>query len=132
MVYGSEAILPTDLDYGVLRIRAYDEQGAEASHEDAMDQLDEARDIALLCLAKYQQTLHRNHSRRVRGRAFNIGDLVLRLVQSNKDRHKLSLPWEGPYVIAEVLRPGAYKLKTIDGEVFTNAWNIEQLHHFYP
>ena len=42
-------------------------------------------------------------------------------MQSNKDRHKLSPPWEGPYVIAEVLRPGAYKLKTIDGEVFTNA-----------
>ena len=70
-------------------------------------------------------------SRRVWGRAFNVGDLVLRLVQSNKDRHKLSLPWEGPYVIAEVLRPGAYKLKTIDGKVFTNAWNIKQLRHFY-
>ena len=25
MVYGSEAILPTDLDYGAPRIRAYDE-----------------------------------------------------------------------------------------------------------
>ena len=37
MVYGSEAILPTNLDYGAPRIRAYDEQGAEASHEDAMD-----------------------------------------------------------------------------------------------
>ena len=53
MVYGSEAILPTDLDYGVLRVRAYDEQGAEASLEDAMDQLDERRDVALLCFAKY-------------------------------------------------------------------------------
>ena len=57
MVYGSEAILPTDLDYGVPRIRAYDEKGAEASHKDAMDQLDEAYDIALLRSAKYQQTL---------------------------------------------------------------------------
>ena len=37
MVYGSEAILPTDLDYRVLRVRGYDEQGAEASLEDAMD-----------------------------------------------------------------------------------------------
>ena len=59
-------------------------------------------------------------------------DLVLHLVQSNKDRHKLSPPWEGPYIIAEVLHPGAYKLKTIDGKVFTNAWNIEQLRRFYP
>ena len=54
MVYSSEAVLPTNLDYGVPRIRAYNEPGAEASHEDAMDQLDEARDIALLCLAQYQ------------------------------------------------------------------------------
>ena len=97
-----------------------------------MDQLDEARDIALLRLAKYQQALRRYHSRRVRDRAFNVGDLVLRLMQSNKDRHKLSPPWVGPYIIAEALRPGAYKLKTIDGKVFTNAWNIEQLCHFYP
>ena len=65
MVYGSEAVLPTDLDYGAPRIRAYDEQGAEASHQDAMDQLDEARDIALLHSAKYQQALRRYHRRRV-------------------------------------------------------------------
>ena len=52
-------------------------------------------------------------------------------MQKNKDRHKLSPPWEGPYVIVELLQPGAYKLKTIDGEVFTNAWNIEQLRRFY-
>ena len=37
MVYGSKAILPTNLDYGVPRVRAYDKQGAEASLEDAMD-----------------------------------------------------------------------------------------------
>ena len=53
MVYGFEAVLSTDLDYGALRIRAYDEQGAKASHKDAMDQLDEARDITLLRLAKH-------------------------------------------------------------------------------
>ena len=52
MIYGSEAVLLTDLDYGAPRVRAYDEQGAEASHEDAMDQLDEARDIALLRVKK--------------------------------------------------------------------------------
>ena len=121
MVYGSEAILPTDLDYGAPRVRAYDEQGAEASLEDAMDQLDEARDVALLRLAKYQQALHRYHSHRVWGQTFNVGDLVLCLVQSNKNRHKLSPPWDGSYVIVEVLRPGTYKLKTIDSEVFINA-----------
>ena len=57
MVYGSEAVLPTDLDYGAPRIRAYDEQGAQASHQDTMDQLHEAHDVALLCSAKYQLAL---------------------------------------------------------------------------
>ena len=80
MVYGSEAVLPMDLDYGAPRIRAYNEQRAEASHKDAMDQLDEAHDIALLRSAKYQQALRWYHSRRVRDRAFNVGDLVLHLV----------------------------------------------------
>ena len=66
MVYGSEAILPTDLDYGAPRVRAYNEQGAEVSLKDAMDQLDEARDVALLCSAKYQQALRRYHDCHVR------------------------------------------------------------------
>ena len=80
MFYDFEAILPTDLDYGALRVRAYDEQGAKASLEDAMDQLDEAHDVALLRSAKYQQALHQYHSRRVQGQTFNVGDLVLRPV----------------------------------------------------
>jgi hypothetical protein len=58
--------------------------------------------------------------------------LVLRLRQSNKGHHKLTSPWEGPFVIAEVLRPGTYKLNNEEGEVHNNAWNIEQLHRFYP
>jgi hypothetical protein len=35
---------------------------------------------------------------------------VLRLRQSNKGRHKLTPPWEGPFIIAEVLKPRTYKL----------------------
>ena len=97
-----------------------------------MDQLDEACDVALLHSAKYQQALRWYHSRRVWGQAFNVGDLVLLLIYRSKDCHKLSPPWEGPYVVAEVLRAGTYKLKTVDGEVFINAWNIKQLCCFYP
>ena len=55
---------------------------------------------------------------------------MLRLRQDNRGRHKLSPPWEGPYIIAEVLKPGTYKLANENGEVFTNAWNIQQLCRF--
>ena len=57
MVYGSKAILLTDLDYRAPRVKAYNKQGIKASLEDAMDLLDEAHDIALHHLAKYQQAL---------------------------------------------------------------------------
>ena len=87
---------------------------------------------SLLRSAKYQQALRRYHHRRVRGHAFYVGDLVLGRVQNKKDRHKLSPPWEGPYIVAEVLQPDTYRLQTVDGQVFTNVWNIEQLRCFYP
>ena len=67
MVYSFQAILPTDLNYGALRVRASNEQGAKASLEDAMDQLDEVHDVALHCLAKYQQALRQYHSHQVQG-----------------------------------------------------------------
>ena len=58
--------------------------------------------------------------------------MVLRLRQSNRGRHKLTPPWEGPDIVAQVLKPGTYKLANEKDEILTSAWNIEQLHHFYP
>ena len=55
LVYGAEAILPTDLEYGSLRLQASNEQSNRTTREDALDQLEEARDVALLHSAKYQQ-----------------------------------------------------------------------------
>jgi hypothetical protein len=44
----------------------------------------------------------------------------------------MSPPWEGPYIVVEVLKSGTYKLAKEQGEVLTNAWNIQQLRCFYP
>jgi hypothetical protein len=65
MVHGSEGILPKDIDYGSPQVRAYTEEGNQAALEDATDQLHEARDVALLRCAKYQQALRRYHERKV-------------------------------------------------------------------
>ena len=132
LIYGAKAMLPTDLEYGLPRLKAYQEQQNQQAREDSLDQLDKARDVALLHSARYQQSLRRYQAQRVRCRDLNKGDLVLRLRQDNRGRHKLSPPWEGPYIIAEVLKPSTYKLANENGEVFTNAWNIQQLRRFYP
>jgi len=88
--------------------------------------------MALLNSARYQQKLRRYHDKHVRKRDLNVGDLVLRRRQSNHGCHKLTPPREGPYVVAEVVKPGTYKLADEKGPVFTKAWNIEQLRQFYP
>jgi hypothetical protein len=57
LVYGSEAMLPIDVEYGSPRLKAYNEKNNDATREDTLDQLEEARDVALLHSARYQQSL---------------------------------------------------------------------------
>jgi ribonuclease HI/transposase InsO family protein len=132
LVHGAKAVLPTDLEYGSPRVRGYDEDANQRAREDSLDQLDEARLVTLMHSARYQQSLRRYQARKVRRRDFSEGDLVLRVHQDNRGRHKLSPPWEGPYVVVKVLKPGTYKIANKDGEELTNAWNIQQLRRFYP
>jgi transposase InsO family protein len=113
LVYGVEAILPTDMEYGSPRRKAYDDQSNRTGREDSLDQLEEARNVALLHSARYQQSLRRYHARRVRLRDFQVGDLVLRLRQDARGRHKLTTPWEGPFIIAKILKPGHTSWPTI-------------------
>jgi hypothetical protein len=84
LVYGSEAVLPTDLEYGSPRLKAYNEQSNDTAREDALDQLEKARDIALLHSTRYQQNLRRYNDKHVRNRDLHVSDLLLRQSQSNK------------------------------------------------
>jgi hypothetical protein len=59
--------------------------------------------VALLRCTKYQQALRRYHECNVHSREFHIRDLVLRQVQCSKDRHKLAPPWEGSFIVHQVL-----------------------------
>jgi transposase InsO family protein len=79
LVHGAEAVLPTDLEYESPRVRGYDEGANQRAREDSLDQLDEARTMALMHSARYQQSLRRYQARKVRRRDFSKGDLVLRL-----------------------------------------------------
>jgi hypothetical protein len=125
LVYGAEVVLPTDLEYGSPRTKAYDDRSNQTSREDSLDQLEEARDVALLHSSRYQQSLRCYHAGRIRPRGFQVGDLVLRLRQDARGRHKLTPPREGPFIIAKILKPETYKLANNQGEVYNNAWNIQ-------
>ena len=132
LVYGAEAVLPTELIYGSPRVLAYDKVEQEQLRHDDATLLEEDRLRAAVHAARYQQALCRYHSRRVHARSLEEGDLVLRRAQSAKGTNKLTPKWEGPYRVARVTRPGAVRLETEDGTKVLNSWNIEHLHKFYP
>jgi hypothetical protein len=131
LLFGAEAVLPTDVRYCAPRVVAYVEEDAQTVLADALNLLDEARDIALTRSAVYQQSLRNYHNRLVRGRSFEPGNLVLRLKQTSTS--KLESPWEGPYLVHEAIPGGAYRLrnpKTGADEKYP--WNAAQLRRFYP
>ena len=67
MVYGAEAVMPTDLIHDSPRVAAYAEADSEEARRDALDLVDKTRDLALSRSAIYQQGLRRYHSQQVRG-----------------------------------------------------------------
>jgi transposase InsO family protein len=48
LVYGAEAVLPTDLEYRSPRVKSYDEGTNQRAREHSLDQLDKARTMALM------------------------------------------------------------------------------------
>ena len=55
MVYGAEAVLPSDMRHDSPRVAAYDEADNEKARQDAIDLLDEEHDLAAGCSEIYQQ-----------------------------------------------------------------------------
>ena len=107
LAYGAEAVLPSDLDHGASRVKAFDQDRAAEAQQDTTDLLEEACETTIIHSARYQQTLRRYHEGKIRGRILEVSDLILWRTQSIKEKHKLSPPWEGPYTVTEVIRSGA-------------------------
>ncbi|KAK1629483.1 hypothetical protein QYE76_003798 [Lolium multiflorum] len=141
MVYGAEAVIPTDILHDSPRVQLYTEEEVKEARENDVDLLEEARELALARTAIYQQNLRRYHSRKVNPRVFREGDLVLRLVQRTEGRHKLSPPWEGPFIVSKALHNDAYYLIDAQewkkgkadksGEETKRPWNVALLRPFY-
>jgi hypothetical protein len=126
LVYGAKVVLPADIEFDVPRVVQYTEKQAKEAHEDGIDLLEEAQEQALAISALYQQQLRQYHSRKIRPLAFHEGDLVLWLVQNTKGIHKMSSPWEGPFIVSRVLGNGAYYLVDAQGPRKNKADNSDK------
>ena len=96
LAYGAEVVLPSDLDHGAPRVKAFDSDRAAEAQQDAVDLLEEARETTVVRSARYQQTLCRYHERKIRGRILEVGDLVLRRTQLTKENTSSLRPGKDP------------------------------------
>ena len=119
----------------------YTEEEAEEARQEGVDLLEEGRLLALSRSSIYQQSLCRYYNRKVKTRSFQEGDLVLRLIQRIAGQHKLSAPWEGPFIVSKVLGNDSYYLidaqkprarkRDDSGKETERPWNANLLRRFY-
>jgi len=132
MVYGTEAVLPSDITFGSPRVENFDQSMADNTRELEINCMEEKRLNSCLRTARYLAAIRWYHNRNVKDHSFVVGDLVLRWKTNQEGMHKLSTPWEGPFVVVEVTRPTSYRLAHPDGTRVPNSWHIDKLRCFYP
>ena len=123
LVYGSEAVLPIEVEIPSLRIRMHGlvtDEDYRLSRLQELELLDECGQVAYDHLRVYQKRMSRGYNKKVRHREFQVGDLVLRenpKNQSHRERKgKFEPNWLGPFVITATFGSGAYQLSMIEGE----------------
>jgi hypothetical protein len=131
LVYGAEVVLPPEVYLKSARVAHFIlEDQTEARELDA-NLLEERHNTALSNVCRYQTSLKKYYNKSVIQRELNIGDLVLKKDIRTKDKHKFSTPWKGPFIIVDIVAPGAYVLVKVDGSMLPNTWNIDQLRKYY-
>jgi hypothetical protein len=105
MVYGAEAVLPTDIAFRSPRVENFDEDRSDESRELEVNCFEERWLDSCVCIAKYLAILCKYYNKNVKERFFMVGDLVLKWKMNQDGMHKLSSPWEGPFEVTEVTRP---------------------------
>src|SRR3954466_9871180 len=68
LVYGAEVVLQSDIRHDSPRVAVYVEADNKKARQDALDVLDEERELAAAKSAIYQQDLRRYHSHRIKTR----------------------------------------------------------------
>ena len=99
-----------------------------------LEDLSQAQENARQNISRAQRKQKEKHDRKVNpDRIFRIGDKVL-MYDAARDKHfigKLKPKWKGPYYVHDILRNGAYKLRTMDGKVLAAPINLYLLKKYY-
>jgi len=135
LVYGKDAIFPTNLAFPVLKFLqdSTDEPDDFSRRINQIVELNENRDEVQHKLKKYQNKMKALFNRRARERDLKEGDLVLRwdARREEKGKHgKFEKLWFGPLAIAEVKGNNTFVLQNLEGLYSTYPVNGRFLKHY--
>ncbi|VFQ81448.1 unnamed protein product [Cuscuta campestris] len=133
LTYGCEARMPIEAEFPTFRESNYQPQQNEEDHLAELNLVEERRMTGEVKMSTYQQVVKKYHDNKVGPRYFQVGDEVLRRREASRpgDGGKLAKNWEGPYRVRAIIRPGTYRLETLDGVPVERTWNSHHLRKFY-
>ncbi|KAJ9560736.1 hypothetical protein OSB04_005896 [Centaurea solstitialis] len=132
LVYGCEEVPPIESQLPIARHRTMEQNVIDLYYD--LDALEELREKAFQKMALQKAMVERRFNKKVKAKIFQVGDYVLRQVFQNTQElnaGKLSIKWEGPYIISKIIGNGAYKLTTIEGKEIPRSWNATHLKRYY-
>jgi hypothetical protein len=129
LLFGAEAVLPEEIKHQSLRTTT--EAPPCPTEDEEKDLLESDRLKAVTNLQKYQDETMSWRDLKVKKREFDVGNLVLLWSSQTESSGKLESKWDGPYIIIEKTRPGAYRITDPQGLKLEHSWNEGNLHHFY-
>ncbi|VFQ67163.1 unnamed protein product [Cuscuta campestris] len=133
LAYGFEARAPAEVVIPTRREMEYNPEVNEQNQAVELNFVEERRDEARIRAENYRRQVKSYFDSKVKPRAFQVGDYVLRKRDKSQPTKgaKLAKKYEGPYIIKAVVRPGTYKLVTPKGKEIDRTWNVEHLVKFY-
>jgi hypothetical protein len=109
LVYGSEAVLPLEVQLPSLWVTVHEEITNDEQIQLRFQELNALEECCLQAvqnLELYHQNMVRAYDKLVKQRVFRKGELVLILrrpiVVTHKTRGKFEQKWEGPFIIEQV------------------------------
>ncbi|XP_070046945.1 uncharacterized protein [Nicotiana tomentosiformis] len=136
LVYGTEVVIPAEVEISSLRIMQEDELSDAEWIQSRYKQLAliDGKRMNVVCHGQlYQNRMSRALNKRVRPRQFTPGQPVLKRIFPHQDEAKEKfLPnWQGPYMVHRVLTGGALILAVMDGEVWPKPINSDAVKKYY-
>ncbi|XP_070036668.1 uncharacterized protein [Nicotiana tomentosiformis] len=136
LVYGTEVVIPTEVDIPSLRIIQEGELSDVERVQNRYEQLalTNGKRMNAVCHGQlYQNIMARAFNKKVRSRQFTPGQLVLKRIFPHQDKAKGKfLPnCQGPYMVHRVLTGGALIHAEMDGEIWAKPNNSDAVKRYY-